>query len=118
MRLTQLEEHSASDRTAIATVLDPGSGLSIGAPLELAIPEAFYAQLRQELGPGAGGDGKAPEWMLAGTLEARPRVNAERDRPSVFTHPGFIGPYVEFYFDLNWESITVVPETRAATPSP
>lgn len=121
VRLSDLREVRRNERSVLMTVVDPASGLPIGDTLEVAVPRAFADRVARELGVERGPE-KAPMWTLVGTLTAAPKLNADRPTPGVFNHPAFVGAFVEFGFDLDWKSATVLqmpaaPAAPAATSS-
>lgn len=116
VRFTALRPLGRNERSVMLAVLDPESDRPIGEALEIAVPRQFADRLARELGP-TGGDDKSPPWTLVGTLTARPALNPDRPTPGVFNHPVFVGPFVEFGFDLRWESVTpVAPAPREPAP--
>jgi hypothetical protein len=108
VRFTGLRALDRSDYAAMLTVIDPATGLPIGDTLEVAVPRDQAERLARELGP-TGGDVKAPLWVLTGSIIARPRFSADRATAGVFNHPAFVGPYVEFGFELDWEAVALAP---------
>lgn len=110
VRFTDFSRPSRREATARMTVIDPTSGLPIGDPLEVAVPRTLADRLERELSLGRDPD-KAPLWTLTANLSATPKLNPARPTPGVFNHPAFVGPYVEFAFDLTWRNVNILSES-------
>jgi hypothetical protein len=104
-----------ADGRAVArmTLLDEPSGLSIGDPVDVAVPRKFAERAADE-----------ERWLLTAVVIAAPSYSDQRLSRGVFEYPPFVGPYVEFDFELDWIALrewrpgqsSTVEEPDAAEP--
>ena len=78
---------------AMMAVLDPASGLTIGTPFLVDVPSRMALKLGSE---------KEQVFDLNLLLVPAPMVNPERLVRGVFEWPPFVGPMVDFAFDVEW----------------
>ncbi len=78
---------------AMMAVLDPASGLTIGTPFLVEVPSRMALKLGTE---------KEQVFDLNLLLVPAPMVNPERLVRGVFEWPPFVGPMVDFAFDVEW----------------
>lgn len=78
---------------AMMTVLDPASGLAIGSPFLVEVPSRMALKLGSE---------KEQVFDLTLMLVPAPIVNPKRIDRGVFEWPPFVGPMVDFAFDMDW----------------
>lgn len=103
------------DGRAVArmTLLDEPSGLLIGDPVDVAVPRKFAERA-----------GEDDRWLLTAVVIAAPAYSEQRLSRGVFEYPPFVGPYVEFDFELDWIALrewrpgqsSTVEEPEAAEP--
>jgi hypothetical protein len=73
------------------TVLDGATGQALGEPVDVAVPRKFADRV-----------GPRGRWWLTSVVIAKPTFNESRQTRGVFEFPAFIGPFVEFDFELDW----------------
>ena len=78
---------------AMMAVLDPASGLTIGTPFLVEVPSRMALKLGSE---------KEQVFDLNLLLVPAPIVNPNRLVGGVFDWPRFVGPMVDFAFDIEW----------------
>ncbi|MEL7483277.1 MAG: hypothetical protein AAFN41_02880 [Planctomycetota bacterium] len=79
------------------SVIDEESGLPIAEAVDVEVPRLFIDRVEN--------DPRYDRWLLTAVVIAAPRYNAERATRGVFEYPPFIGPYVDFDFELDWISL-------------
>ncbi len=79
------------------SVIDEESGLPIAEAVDVEVPRLFIDRIEN--------DPRYDRWLLTAVVIAAPRYNAERATRGVFEYPPFIGPYVDFDFELDWISL-------------
>lgn len=88
----------ARDRAvARLTVIDEQTGLPIGDPVDVAVPAKFADRVQREP--------RYDRWLLTAIVIATPGYNESRLTRGVFEYPPFVGPYVDFDFELDWISL-------------
>ncbi len=93
------------------TVLDEATGLPIGEAVDIGFPTKFLE--RFERGSRSG------RWVLTSIVIARPVFNESRVTPGVFEFPPYVGPMMEFDFDLDWYALSAwEPGQPIAPPEP
>jgi hypothetical protein len=113
-----LEVASVGDkRTDLRVVaLDPGTGTELGEPFLITAQPNLLRRLEGggHLQPGA-------TFELRGTLIPEIKVNVDRETAGPFDQPRFIGPFAEFGFSVDPQSMTPVqlelPPAPAAPPT-
>lgn len=78
-------------------VIDEASGLPIAEGVDVEVPRRFIDRVEN--------DPRYDRWLLTAVVIAAPRYNAERATRGVFEYPPFIGPYVDFDFELDWIAV-------------
>jgi cell division protein FtsB len=78
---------------AMMAVLDPASGLTIGTPFLVEVPSRMALKLGAE---------KEQVYDLSLMLVPSPMVNPKRLVGGVFDWPPYVGPMVDFAFDIEW----------------
>lgn len=89
------------------TVLDEETGRTIGEPVTIEIPRRFLARLRDQAD-------RHDHWKLGGLLRPEPRLNPERTTTGVFSTTPLVGPFVDFDFSIEWNSLAGVAEPDSA----
>ncbi|MEO1584843.1 MAG: hypothetical protein AAFR96_09770 [Planctomycetota bacterium] len=79
------------------TVIDEASGLPIAEAVDVEIPRQFIDRVEN--------DPRYERWLLTSIVIASPRYNDGRATRGVFEYPPFVGPYVDFDFELDWISL-------------
>ena len=88
----------ARDRAvARLTVIDEQTGLQLGDPSDVAVPPKFVDRIES--------DTRFERWLLTTIVIATPSYNESRVTRGVFEYPPFVGPYVDFDFELDWVSL-------------
>lgn len=103
--------------TARMTVLDPATGLQIGESFMVDVPSRMALKLSAE-----------PTQYYEFTLMVSPTpiVNPSRRTKGVFEWPPFVGPMVDFAFDMEWGGLrrlrtatdAATSESEQETPEP
>ena len=78
-------------------VIDEASGLPIAEAVDVEVPRLFIDRIEN--------DPRYDRWLLTAVVIAAPRYNDERATRGVFEYPPFVGPYVDFDFELDWISL-------------
>ena len=98
VKLTDIEPLDRDSSVASMTVLDEESGgLPIGEAVDVRVPKRYLDKL--DIGP------ENDRWLLTAIVIAKPVFNPERQTRGIFEFPPFIGPMVEFDFELDWFGI-------------
>ncbi len=92
---------------ASMTVINPEDGRAIGEPVTIDIPRRFLSRLRDHAD-------RYDHWKLEGVLRPEPRLNAERVTTGVFSTTPLVGPFVDFDFSIDWNSLAGVAEPDPA----
>lgn len=79
------------------TVIDEQTGLRVGDPVDVAVPARFASRVQD--------DPRYDRWLLTAIVIASPSYNESRVTRGVFEYPPFVGPYVDFDFELDWVSL-------------
>ena len=109
IRLTDITPRTRGRGTgAHMTVIDPVSGLAIGASFVVEVPSRMAMKLGNE-------DLQVYELTLM--LLPTPIVNPDRLTQSVFDWPPFVGPMVDFAFDFEWIGLRRYRPEVATEPS-
>lgn len=90
------------------TVLDETSGLPIGEAVDIGFPAKFLERFSR--------GSRSGRWVLTSIVIARPVLNESRITPGVFEYPPFVGPMMEFDFDLDWYSLSAWKPGDPVTP--
>jgi hypothetical protein len=107
VRLTDIEQlRPPRGASATMTVLDPASGLPIGDAFRVEVPSRMALKLDES---------ESQFFDLTLMLAPTPKINAERRTRGVFEWPPFVGPMVEFAFDIEWQGLKPV---ASATDQP
>ncbi len=80
------------------TVLDAVTGLPIGEAVDVAFPAKFLERFNRGTRSG--------RWVLTSIVIARPVFNESRLTPGVFEFPPYVGPMMEFGFELDWYALS------------
>ena len=103
---TPSDPSGETGRTAMLRVIDPSNMGTIGSPIRVVVPRRYRDEARETDADQL--------WDLRVRLSASPVYNPERERAGPFNFPLLIGPYAEFGFDLDWQSLReVTPEELA-----
>ncbi|MEL6497175.1 MAG: hypothetical protein AAF937_11020 [Planctomycetota bacterium] len=78
-------------------VIDEASGLPIAEAVDVEVPRLFIDRIEN--------DPRYDRWLLTAVVIAAPRYNAGRATRGVFEYPPFVGPHVDFDFELDWISL-------------
>ncbi|MEO1718163.1 MAG: hypothetical protein AAFR76_13755, partial [Planctomycetota bacterium] len=65
--------------------------------VDVEVPRLFIDRIEN--------DPRYDRWLLTAVVIAAPRYNDERATRGVFEYPPFVGPYVDFDFELDWISL-------------
>ncbi|MEM8757224.1 MAG: hypothetical protein AAGF47_05520 [Planctomycetota bacterium] len=98
VRFDELVPLRGDRAVARMTVLDEASGLPIGDPVDVAVPPRFAERIRV--------DARFDRWQLTSVVIAKPRYNEDRQTRGVFEFPPFVGPHVDFDFELDWVALS------------
>lgn len=91
-------------------VLDERTGLAIGEALDVGFPAKFL----ERYGRGS----RSGRWVLTSIVIARPVFNESRVNPGVFEFPPFVGPMMEFDFELDWYALSAWEPGQPVAPPP
>ena len=80
------------------TVLDEASGLPIGEAVDIGFPAKFLERFKR--------GSRSGRWVLTSIVIAKPVFNESRVVPGVFEFPPYVGPMMEFDFELDWYSLS------------
>ncbi|GAB4384280.1 MAG: hypothetical protein Kow0022_06360 [Phycisphaerales bacterium] len=96
------------DAEARFQVIDPNTGLPIGRSFLGVIPARMFLKIDN---PDV-----AQLWDVTLNVTPRLEINPQRLTPGAFNYPPFIGPMVEFHFDMDWVGMRRVTQPDAPTP--
>jgi hypothetical protein len=97
------------ERDVSFQVVNPANGKPYGP--------VVTAKMRGDLAQKLANQPPESQWKITGMANAAPKVVPERDKPGAFDKPqSFIGPYVEFAFELNTLTVTAVGGKTPAKP--
>lgn len=88
-------------------VIDEASGLPIAEAVDVEVPRVFIDRVEN--------DPRYDRWLLTAIVIAAPRYNEARATRGVFEYPPFVGPYVDFDFELDWIALRGWREGQAET---
>lgn len=91
------------------TVLDERTGFQIGEALDVGFPAKFL----ERFGRGS----RSGRWVLTSIVIARPVFNESRITPGVFEFPPFVGPMMEFDFELEWFALSAWEPGQPVAPA-
>lgn len=80
------------------TVLDESTGLPIGEAVDVGFPAKFLERFNR--------GSRSGRWVLTSIVIAKPTFNEHRTTPGVFEFPPYVGPMMEFDFELDWFSLS------------
>ena len=113
VELDDLASVGKNGYVARMTVLDERSGLPIGEAVDIGFPAKFIERFNR--------GSRSGRWVLTSIVIAKPVFNESRVVPGVFEFPPFVGPMMEFDFELDWYSLSawkpgdpVAPPTEEA----
>jgi hypothetical protein len=75
------------------SVIDEASGLPIADAIDVEVPRRFIDRVEN--------DPRYERWLLSAVVIAAPKLNEDRATRGVFEYPPFIGPYVDFDFEID-----------------
>lgn len=97
------------ERDVSFQVVNPANGKPYGPVVS--------TKMRGDLAQKLANQPPESQWKISGMANAAPKVVPERDKPGAFDKPqSFIGPYVEFAFELNTLTVTAVGGKAPAKP--
>jgi hypothetical protein len=86
--------------------VDPKTEVELGDPFDAVLPRSVASRL-QEMEQRRGLDDVL---LLKGVIAPRVVINEEREVVGAFDNPRFIGPYAEFGFDVQTQTIVLAPD--------
>jgi hypothetical protein len=98
VRIESVQREATAPRrfSGLISVIDPATGLAYGPPRRMPLSPRL-AQRASESDQDL--------WVAKVTVMAAPARNPQRLTVGVFNEPWFIGPQVEFGFDLEWRDL-------------
>lgn len=90
------------------TVLDESSGLPIGEAVDVGFPAKFIERYNR--------GSRSGRWVLTSIVIAKPVFNESRITSGVFEFPPYVGPMMEFDFELDWFSLSAWQPGDPVTP--
>lgn len=97
------------EREVSFQVVNPANGKPYGP--------VVTSKMRGDLAQKLANQPPESQWKISGMANAAPKVVPERDKPGAFDKPqSFIGPYMEFAFELNTLSVAAVGGKAPAKP--
>lgn len=96
------------DADARFQIIDPDTGLPIGRSFLGVVPARMYLKIDNS--------DVAQLWDVTLNITPRLEINPQRLTAGAFNYPPFIGPMVEFQFDMDWVGMRRVKEPDAPTP--
>lgn len=106
--LRSIERGRERGAVVMLQAIDPSTGAEIGDAFETFLPTAAVKRLDRERVQRAQAD-----WRLRGTLIPAMQTNSERTEIGAFDRPRFIGPFAEFGFGVDANSLTEAREVEA-----
>lgn len=91
-------------------VLDERTGFQIGEALDVGFPAKFLERFAR--------GSRSGRWVLTSVVIARPVFNESRVNPGVFEFPPFVGPMMEFDFELDWYALSAWEPGQPVSPPP
>lgn len=98
VRLDDLASVGPRGHVVRMTVLDEATGLPIGEAVDVGFPAKFLERFAR--------GSRSGRWVLTSIVIARPVFNELRTTPGVFEFPPYVGPMMEFDFDLDWFALS------------
>lgn len=98
VRLDDLASVGPRGHVVRMTVLDETTGLPIGEAVDIGFPGRFLERFAR--------GSRSGRWVLTSIVIARPVFNPLRTGPGVFEFPPYVGPMMEFDFELDWFSLS------------
>ena len=90
------------------TVLDEASGLPIGEAVDIGFPAKFLERFNR--------GSRSGRWVITSIVIAKPVFNESRVVPGVFEFPPYVGPMMEFDFELDWYALSAWKPGDPITP--
>lgn len=99
------------ERIATFVAVDPVTDARLGDPFDVALTPALTARLQEITSRG-----EDQVLVMKGTSMLNLRVNPERETRGSFDNPRFVGPFAEFEFTVETNSITMAKPAAATQP--
>ena len=103
VRLEAVEAVGEKNSALRVVAIDPGNGIELGDSFIVAAPPSLYRRLEAGgfLQPGT-------IFELRGTVLPDLTLNVDREAMGPFDHPRFVGPFTEFGFSVDPQSMVAV----------
>src|SRR5690606_25615515 len=111
VRIESVQREASAPRrfSGLISVIDPATGLAYGPARRMPLLPRL-AQL--------GSESDQDLWVAKVTVMAAPSRNQQRQAMGVFNEPWFVGPQVEFGFDLEWRDLQPAEQQPARREQP
>lgn len=98
VRIESVQREASAPRrfSGLISVVDPATGQAYGPARRMPLPPRMAQRVSES---------DEELWQADVTVIAAPSRNPARESVGVFNEPWFIGPQVEFGFDLEWRSL-------------
>lgn len=99
VRIESVQREASAPRrfSGLISVIDPATGQAYGPARRMPLPPRLAQRVT--------GSEDQDLWVAQVTVMAAPARNPARESMGVFNEPWFIGPQVEFGFDLEWRDL-------------
>jgi hypothetical protein len=106
VRIESVQREASAPRrfSGLISVIDPATGHAYGPARRMPLPPRFAQRVSES---------DQDLWVAKVTVLAAPARNPQRDVAGVFNEPWFIGPQVEFGFDLEWRDLQPAEQAPA-----
>lgn len=104
---------SGTTGTVTVAILDPNTGDQIGDPILVRLDDRQLRRIDQAMLRQPPPD----RWVLSGVFAPSAAVASNRLQPGLFDSPPFIGPGVEFRYQVQADSLAPTANERPAVPT-